>query len=156
MLRVGSFRGHLHGLVSVLFGVVERLIPVAETKAGQRFMDGDAGQPGGEGGASGELIEVFVSPDVGVLHDVFGFGVAMQDGARDPVETLVVTTHDDFIKRSLSPTNAADNFLVSQAFRSDFFRNYGWSHETLIPTRVQDKEKVTNRPRGLDGALQGG
>jgi hypothetical protein len=79
-------------------------------------MYGDPGQPGGEAGAGGELLEVFVSADVGVLHDVLRLCVAVQDGASDAVETPVVTAHDDSIKCSLSATDAAYNLFVSQVF----------------------------------------
>lgn len=108
-----------------------------------------------KGGAGSELIEVFVGADVSVLHDVFGFGVAVQDGAGNAVETLVVAAHDDFVQPNLSRTYAAYNLFVRQAFRFGFLWNYGWPHGSLIPTRVQDKEKVTKRLGGLDGALKG-
>lgn len=78
-------------------------------------MHGNAGKPGGEWSAGGELVEVLVSPDVGVLHDVFGLAIIVQDGAGDAVEALVVATHDDFVKRTFSGEDAMDDLFVGEA-----------------------------------------
>jgi hypothetical protein len=73
-----------------------------------------------DGDCYNELLEVFVSADVGVPHDVVSLCVAVQDVASDAIETPVVTAHADFIKCSLFATDAAHNLFVSQAFRFGF------------------------------------
>ena len=82
--------------------------------AGERFIDGDASEPGAEGGAAGELIQVLVGADVGGLHDLFGEGVVAGDGAGGAIEALVVAAHDDFKERRLAVEDAAHDLFVAQ------------------------------------------
>ena len=112
--RAGRRRGEVHGRVSVIVGVVELRIAGALAETGQGFVDGDAGEPGGKLGAPGELVEVLVGADVGVLHDVLGLGVVAEDGAGHAVQTLVVAAHEDLIERGVSGFDAVDDLVVGE------------------------------------------
>ena len=56
----------------------------------------DPGQPGGELCSPGKLVQMLIRTHVRILHDVFSFAVIAQNRPSYAVETLVVTTHDDF------------------------------------------------------------
>src|SRR5205814_1882261 len=112
--RAGRRGGEVHGEVSVIVGVVELRIAGTQTQAGQGFVSGDAGEPGGKQGASGELVEVLVGAHVGVLHDVFRLGVVAEDGAGHAVKALVVAAHEDLIERGVSGLDAVDDLVVGE------------------------------------------
>ena len=110
------------------------------------LVDGDARQPGGEGSAGGELAEVRVGANVGVLHDVFGFGVAVQNGSGDAIEALVVAAHDDLVQGGFSRPDAVDDLFVCEAFGLQSFRIFAVSMACFF-YRVYGGEKVTKRVR---------
>jgi hypothetical protein len=112
--RAGRRGGEVHGRVSVRVGVIELRIAGAQAETGQGFVDGDASEPGGKQRASGELVEVLVGADVGVLHDVLGLGVVAEDGAGHAVEALVVAAHEDLIESGVSSFDAIDDLVVSE------------------------------------------
>ena len=150
LLGVGGFGGHLHGKFSVVFVVVQWLDAIALAETGQGFVYGDAGEPGGEGRAGGELVEVLVGADVGVLHDVFGFAVVVEDGASDAVEALVVAAHEDLVERGLSCADAVDDLFVGEAFGLGFFWSQGRYHRVARTLyRASGAGKVTNRLTGV-------
>ena len=140
--------GHLHGKFSVEFVVVQGFVAGALAEAGQGFVNGDAGEPGGEGGTRGELVEVLVGADVGVLHDVLGFAVVVKDGAGDAVEALIVAPHEDLVERGLSCTDAVHHLFVGEAFGSRFVWSQGRFHRLLVPNRAWRAGKVTTHRAG--------
>src|SRR6266850_8482565 len=56
---------------------------------------------------------MFVGADVGVLHDVFGLAVIAQNRARDAVQPLVITAHDDFKQGSFARQNPLYDIFVA-------------------------------------------
>ena len=79
-----------------------------------------------------------IGANVGVLHDVFGFDVAVQNGPGDAVEALVVAAHDDLVERSFSRPDAVDHLFVCQALRLSIFRIFPW---LLLPIESLAEEK---------------
>jgi hypothetical protein len=75
------------------------LSPAAPCK---RLVNGNPCEPCGKLRAFCELIQVGERVDVRLLHHVFGFGLALQHGARDAIHALVVTSHEDFEQRGLA------------------------------------------------------
>jgi hypothetical protein len=116
LLGVEGHGGHRHGVVSVVFVVVQWFDSAALAETGQSFVYSDAGEPGGEGRTGGELVEMLVGADVGVLHDVLSFAVVVEDGAGDAVEALVVAAHEDLVKCGLSCADAVDHLFIGEAF----------------------------------------
>ena len=70
----------------------DTLVVAAQT--GESLVDGDPREPGRELRAVGELVEVRVGVDVGLLHHVFRFRVVLHDAAGHAVKPLVVAAHE--------------------------------------------------------------
>ena len=80
--------------------------------ATERFVDGDARQPGGERRAAFEVAQVGVGVEISGLHGVLDLGLVAQDGADGAVEALVVTTHDQLEELGIAGQDAIDHLLV--------------------------------------------
>src|ERR1039458_10275235 len=87
---------------------------------------------------------MFVRAHVGVLHYVLSFAIIAQNSPSHAVETLVVTTHDDFKHPGLTRQHSGHNVFVTQGLlRSGHFR---WVHHTNPPyDGVTTAIKVTNQ-----------
>jgi hypothetical protein len=105
--RVGGEGGDRHGVL----GVPEAALAA---KTGERLVDGDPREPGREAGASGELYEVRVGADVGVLDHVGGLVVVACDGARGAEEALVVAAHDDLEECGVATADAGHDLVVGE------------------------------------------
>jgi hypothetical protein len=95
-------------------GLARRLELLAAADPGQRFIDGDPGEPGGELGPAGELREVRVGVDIGLLHDVLGLPLVLHDRAGDTVDPWIVAPHQDLEEGDLAPEDAVYDLLVPQ------------------------------------------
>src|SRR3954453_6497288 len=108
-------------------------------------MDGNAGEPSRKRREPRKLIQMLISTHVGVLHDVLGFGVIADDGTRNAVKTLVVSTHDDFVESGFSGQNAVDDLFIGPAFgrrtRVDFADWHG-----LINTERRGGKRLQGFP----------
>ncbi|HEX7137569.1 MAG TPA: hypothetical protein VF219_06975, partial [Vicinamibacterales bacterium] len=62
--------------------------------------------------AAGELIEMPVGVDIRLLRDVLSLRIISENRAGDPIQTLVVPTHDDFKQTSLPGTHAPHDLCI--------------------------------------------
>jgi hypothetical protein len=59
---------------------------------------------------------MLIRPHIRLLHDVFRLRVVPQNCKRDPVDSLIVAAHQDFIERGISRTGQADQFFIRVVF----------------------------------------
>src|SRR5690242_6643687 len=71
-----------------------------------------------------------ISANIGVLHNVFNFCVIAQNGAANTVKTLVIATHNDFVKSTVSCADAVHDLFIAQCFRS--LKGFSCFHGVLI------------------------
>ena len=76
------------------------------------LMNRDAGEPRGEPGAVRELLEVQIGVDVGLLDDVLGLALVVEDRSGDAVEALVVAPHQHLEARGVPLADCAHELLV--------------------------------------------
>lgn len=112
-------------------------------------MNGDAREPGCKRRAALELSQVLVGANVGILHDVFGFGVVTEDRPHHAVKTLVIAANQNFVERRLSGQDSFDNVFVRPAFDLRFIQDFeGFHREASIPVhqnRVANRQKDTRK-----------
>lgn len=87
---------------------------LARAQPAEGLADGDAGQPGREARGPGELIEMPVGRQIGLLHRVLGVVVVAQDGARGAEQPLVVAPHQDLEERLVAAANPRDHVFIGQ------------------------------------------
>ena len=145
LLRLGLFSqpvGFLYTPFSILLGLLQLLAAVAPAEASQRFVDGNARQPGGERCTCGKLAQVLERPDVGILHHVFRFGVIAQDRARNTIKPLIVPAHNELIQGGIAGLHPVDDFFVGPAFGAGLFQSSGGFHG-YSNYRAPTRRKVT-------------
>jgi hypothetical protein len=57
-------------------------------------------------------MEVFVSLDIRILHDIFRFPILSQYRPRNPVQPLIVSAHQDFEQSCVAFQNAFNQRFV--------------------------------------------
>src|SRR6185369_75763 len=82
-------------------------------------------------------VQVLVSTDVSILHDVLGFGIVSHDGASHAIKALVVSSHDDFVKSGFPRQNAVHYFFVSPAFRRSARDDFADWHALITIERAR-------------------
>ena len=89
-----------------------------------------------------------VGVDVGLLHHVLGLALVAEDGARRPVETLVVPPHQHLEQRGLPVEHADHHLLVGQhrpsvqhcpAYHVHVFLRVSRQHRHQIDFRILDQ-----------------
>ena len=79
---------------------------------GEGFVQHDACHPGRKPRALLELVQVREGVEVRLLHDVFDFGLVVDDRPRRAIELLVVPAHEDLEQRPLAGENTTDDFCI--------------------------------------------
>jgi hypothetical protein len=82
LFRIKRRLDNIHRTFFVMLGVLELVAAVAKAEAPQCFVDRNARQPYRERRVSGKLVEVLICPNVGILYDVFRFGIVAQDAYK--------------------------------------------------------------------------
>ena len=67
-----------------------------------------------------------IGVDVGLLHHIFNFIVFAENGANGPVETLIVTAHENLVERHVTREHARDDGFVGELIGS--FDRCCWIH----------------------------
>src|SRR5262245_13612106 len=81
-----------------------------------------------------------VSLHISLLYDVFGFAIISQNTSRYAVQTLVVTTHQDFKNRRISRTHPFDDLFVGKGLGSKGFHLvYGFVGH-LLPLLLESRQ----------------
>ena len=77
--------------------------------AAERFVDGDAREPGLEAVRAAKLVEVVVGANVRGLHDVARLVVVAHDAAREAEQQAVVPPHQELEERGIAGQHARDD-----------------------------------------------
>jgi hypothetical protein len=85
---------------------------------------------------------MLIGSHVRVLHHVLRLAIVAKNGASDPVETLVVAPHNDFIQSRLAAADAIDNLFVGPAFGPRLLKNLRSFH-SFLNYRARSEERVT-------------
>ena len=88
----------------------------------QRFVHGDAGDPGAESGIAAEHVEAGKCAYVGFLHDILGFRVIAQDAARNAEQPSVVPRGYGANRGLVTLARKAHEFLIAEAVSLDLLR----------------------------------
>src|SRR5207247_1951068 len=88
----------------------------APADSGARFVNRDPGQPRGELCAPGELLQVSVRPQIGLLNDIGRFVVVSENCARGPVEPLTVPVNENFEQSGLTREDPSNQLAVRESF----------------------------------------
>src|SRR5215467_14529599 len=86
---------------------------------------------------------MFVRPHISILNYVLGFAIVSENRTRHPVETLVVTAHDDFKERGFTGENAPHSLFIAQLQQSRLKQGAG-SHDSPPMDRVRRQPKGYN------------
>ena len=95
----------------------------------QRFVHGDAGDPGAESRIAAKHVEAGKRTYVGFLHDILGFRVIAQDAARNAEQASVVPRGYGANRGFITLARKAHEFLIAEAFGLDLLRAGYWHRQ---------------------------
>lgn len=81
--------------------------------ASQSLVHGNPHQTGREFCSALKTRETPVCPYVRILHYIFCLGIIPQNRSRHPIESLIVTAHEQLIELGLARQHPRDNLLVA-------------------------------------------
>src|SRR5579884_783182 len=117
-------------------------------------MNGNPGEPGRKGGLAGELMQMFISADIGILHYIFCLAIIAQNHPGHTIKPLVVTPHQDLKQSGFTSKYAAYYFFIAK-----FALGQG-PHQSCAHLSPSCTNRVTGKPRvtilSLSGAWQCG
>jgi len=94
-------------------------------------MNSNSSKPCGELCAILEISQVLIGANVGILHDIFRFGIVAQDGPRHTIEPLIVTAHDQFVESRFPGQDPPYEFKIAPGFLLCLIEKCHASHAIL-------------------------
>src|SRR5581483_2453715 len=96
----------------------------------------DARQPGDELGAPFKAGQILIGANIGVLHDILGFGIVAKYGPRHPVKPLIVPAHQQLVQGGLALQDPLDDLLIAPILAFRLLQQCRTGHE-FPPTPIE-------------------